>query len=91
MKAEQYNREMDNEIRSKRIFTVAMLRDFGLAYSQDSASGANWLIGKLQIAKEILQSGGSIEIAEETPITISSITDLESWIRQRYPGFSDDV
>ena len=91
MKPEQYNQEIDSEIRSKRILTTVMLRDFGLAYSQDSSSGANWLVEKLRIAKEVLQSGKSMDIKEEKPIKISSVADLEKWARERYPDVVDDL
>jgi hypothetical protein len=91
MNAEHYNREMDREIRLKRSITAAMLYDFGLAYTDGSASSASWLVGKIGVAKEILRSGGSIEILEAKPIVFSSVQALEKWVCERYPDFADDL
>lgn len=82
---------MDNDIRSKRILTATMLHDFDLAYSEGSASSANWLIDKLKIAKNILRSGKSIEVLVKNPFILSDVQVFDQWVCERFPDYSDDV
>ena len=91
MSAEEYNREMDDAIRSKGIFTSAMLRDFDKAYNQDSASGAIWLIGKLKLGKEVLLSTGRIGVGDDKRVVLSSVQSFDKWVQERYPDYAGDL
>jgi hypothetical protein len=91
MNAEKFNSEMDDEIRSKGVVSASVLDRFDVAYDQDSASSAHWLVGKLRILKSVVESGRGIKIVNDENLVLAHPRDFIEWVHKRYPDVYEDV
>ncbi|WP_395043867.1 hypothetical protein [Flavobacterium sp.] len=81
---EERNIQQENEIINSKTINKERLKVFVDWFEDCSASTINFLVGRLQIIKSIIESGNHVTIEEEPVLILSTQDDLKKWIKGRF-------
>jgi hypothetical protein len=74
----------ENEIINTKTINKERLKVFIDWFDYGAASTFNFLIGRLQLIKSIIDNGSSVTIEEEPILILKTQEDLKNWIKNRF-------
>lgn len=84
----EYNRELDKFLSETKSMPMELINRFNDAYNYGNSTPMQWLVNKLQILRNRVDTGETI--LTEVGIDLDKVGFLE-WVKKLYPDICEDV